>query len=600
MLALISRTRRSIAITAAPTIVLLALLLHPAGAVAAAPGLVTGDLAGDAEGAPRTSPGTSTAGLTRSPELPGTGSFLPPPIMTGWPQTMGTVALYSPVGVVLADLEGDGDLEVLAGSTDSRFYVWNHDGTLLSGWPLSVGGRVQSKAAAADLDGDGDLEILVSVTSGQLRAYHHDATPVSGWPQASGISFGFLSPVVYDLDGDGTPEVLIGGGGLVRAWHADGTPVAGFPVAVSGTISGTLAVGDIAGDPAPEILAVTTSPGMLHVLGADGTVVPGWPLSLGLSTSYAAPSIGDLDHDGTREALVVGYNFGTDTSIFALRGDGSAFPGFPITYGSLQTYSCPVIGDIDGDDDLELFNAGKIEPGVYAWDHTGTLLPGWPVDAGANLEGSPIVANFDADGALETVIGDNYFPGLIYGFNPDGTTVADFPIPKPGASLPNSPELADVDGDGDLDMAMTMSTGDVALWDFAIPYDATAIEWGGLFHDNWNTNQHGFVVPTGSTGLQLAGAPATVLRLGDATPNPFNPSTWIPFELDGAATVRLTVHDAGGRLVRTLVDATLGAGRHGARWDGRDASGRPLASGCYWARLTTPTAERTTSMVLVK
>ena len=121
-----------------------------------------------------------------------------PPYHPGWPQTMGTHPIYKPVGVVLADVDADGLLEVLAGSTDNLFRVWRHDGTLMPGWPVNVGGFMQSKAAAADLDRDGDLEILVSVVNGPLRIYHHDGTPLAGWPQTSGVTYGFIAPVVYE------------------------------------------------------------------------------------------------------------------------------------------------------------------------------------------------------------------------------------------------------------------------------------------------------------------------------------------------------------------------------------------------------------------
>ena len=68
-------------------------------------------------------------------------------------------------------------------------------------------------------------------------------------------------------------------------------------------------------------------------------------------------------------------------------------------------------------------------------------------------------------------------------------------------------------------------------------------------------------------------------------PNPFREGTTLTIELvrPGAATLR--IHDAGGRLVRTLADGPRGAGRHSIRWDGRDAAGRPVAAGVYFARL---------------
>jgi len=67
-----------------------------------------------------------------------------------------------------------------------------------------------------------------------------------------------------------------------------------------------------------------------------------------------------------------------------------------------------------------------------------------------------------------------------------------------------------------------------------------------------------------------------------------------------AGRVRLSVYDARGRHVRTLVDGPRAAGRHAERWDGRDRSGRAMASGIYFARLVAADATTTTKLVLLR
>jgi len=49
-----------------------------------------------------------------------------------------------------------------------------------------------------------------------------------------------------------------------------------------------------------------------------------------------------------------------------------------------------------------------------------------------------------------------------------------------------------------------------------------------------------------------------------------------------------------------MIDARLAAGRHSVVWDGRDASGQPVGSGVYFARLTSSTKSATRKMVLLK
>ncbi len=69
-------------------------------------------------------------------------------------------------------------------------------------------------------------------------------------------------------------------------------------------------------------------------------------------------------------------------------------------------------------------------------------------------------------------------------------------------------------------------------------------------------------------------------------PNPFNPRTTIPIELDEEARVRLAVYDLRGGLIRVLVDERLPAGRHSVRWDGRGDAGQGVAAGSYVVRLS--------------
>lgn len=83
-------------------------------------------------------------------------------------------------------------------------------------------------------------------------------------------------------------------------------------------------------------------------------------------------------------------------------------------------------------------------------------------------------------------------------------------------------------------------------------------------------------------------------------PNPANPSTRILFRTSTSGPVRLTVHDARGRRVRTLLDRSLGAGSHHADFDGQDQRGVPVASGVYWIQLVTPTATTASRLALVE
>ena len=87
--------------------------------------------------------------------------------------------------------------------------------------------------------------------------------------------------------------------------------------------------------------------------------------------------------------------------------------------------------------------------------------------------------------------------------------------------------------------------------------------------------------------------------LGQSYPNPFNPTTIIPYELTRTARVRLEVFNLLGQRVVTLVDAEQAAGSYAVRWDARDGLGYGVASGVYIYRLTAGEGLATGRMVLV-
>jgi hypothetical protein len=93
---------------------------------------------------------------------------------------------------------------------------------------------------------------------------------------------------------------------------------------------------------------------------------------------------------------------------------------------------------------------------------------------------------------------------------------------------------------------------------------------------------------------------AKVTELMPSYPNPFNPSTTIPFSLAAQENVTLRIYDARGALVRTLKNESLPAGVHQVVWDGRDAGGRQAATGVYFVRLRAGTYEMTQKIVLIK
>jgi len=94
--------------------------------------------------------------------------------------------------------------------------------------------------------------------------------------------------------------------------------------------------------------------------------------------------------------------------------------------------------------------------------------------------------------------------------------------------------------------------------------------------------------------------PGLMMVLEQNVPNPFNPTTTIPFTLAAAGPVELVVYDVRGAHVATLFVGSLAEGRHEIDWSGLDDSGRPVSSGQYFYALTVGKQTRSNKMVLLK
>lgn len=112
----------------------------------------------------------------------------------------------------------------------------------------------------------------------------------------------------------------------------------------------------------------------------------------------------------------------------------------------------------------------------------------------------------------------------------------------------------------------------------------------------------GFSAPAWVDGdaSPVGDAPPRQLAIRSVAPNPFNPMTHIAFDVPKTGRIRLQVFDLRGRLVRTLVDGVVEAGRHEAVWKGKDEGGRSASAGVYFARMSDGSQARTTKMVLAK
>jgi len=146
----------------------------------------------------------------------------------GWPRpleltpTNGRVP--SPALAPLRKHLGDPSLCVVMAGTDGRVVAFDGAGAILPGWQsVQLGGICEASPAVADLDGDGSLEVLIGAEDRRLYAFHADGTAVSGFPIEIGAE-AKSTPAVWDVDGDGASEILFTGWDQkLHAWRYPGT-----------------------------------------------------------------------------------------------------------------------------------------------------------------------------------------------------------------------------------------------------------------------------------------------------------------------------------------------------------------------------------------
>lgn len=214
--------------------------------------------------------------------------------------------------------------------------------------------------------------------------------------------------------------------------------------------------------------------------------------------------------------------------------------------------------------------------------------------------------------------------GPSFHFVLNDTVFLDNRIPPRGATIAElqqiqSPVVAHAYADGQYwDEALYLLPAGAVRVEVALHYQSTSKEYVEFLRDANTTNSLGqdlydawvaqgrcapVTMATAAldlTATAIDGPPAWITSLAPAAPNPFNPSTRLAFTLARAGRVSLKVFDERGRVVRTLVSGALSAGEHVETWDGRDDSGRSLASGVYFAELQTAEARELTKMTLVK
>ena len=334
--------------------------------------------------------------------------------------------------------------------------------------------------------------------------------PVAGEREADGV---ITAPAVGDVEGDGSLEIFAlssRGDAFLRA--ADGTLLPGWPLSFPGnTEQSSPLARDLDGDGRPELIFVRGR--QVHVLDAAGRSLPGWPQVIDGWVS-GAPAVGDLDGDGRPEVVVLA----DDARAFAFDAAGRSLPGWPRKLGG-SSNTPPVLVDLDGLPGLEIL-AGMTDGTLTAVRSDGSIPAGaWPVRLAALGPSTPALADLDGDGAVEIVVAS--VTGRLYRITRNGRV--DGLGKLPGTWFFSSPAVGDLDGDGRPEIAIG----------------------SGQFDGS------GFLTVVDAAGRLLPGWPVATEVAVTAAP--------VLADLDGDRRSEVIVPDLGGRLhVWQAAGQTLG------------------------------------------
>ncbi|MDD3626024.1 MAG: T9SS type A sorting domain-containing protein [bacterium] len=268
-------------------------------------------------------------------------------ISTGWPQGVPG----APVEAVLADLDGDGNREVIYGETSYWMYVKNGDGSDYPGWPYRTDEGTFSVSVVGRLINELKEKKITSNMSGYFYTWNYTGSVLKYWEPLLNNSkrnvIAALSPIYADIDNDGEYEIICALDKLY-AWNSDGTLVKGFPYAVGSPNS--VSIGDADGDGHLEIVYGDTS-GWVHCVSGDGKLLKGWPVKV--SGEYpdidTSAVIGDLDGDNENEILI---SEGLYAVLYAWNSDGTVVENFNASNYRGGTTAC--LCDLNKDGNLDI------------------------------------------------------------------------------------------------------------------------------------------------------------------------------------------------------------------------------------------------------
>jgi len=489
---------------------------------------------------------------------------------------------------------GAGVLVSVSPGPEPRIYGWTPDGrpafaardsSGLIPFPLTVTGldSLVPRAAVASLDGGPYPELVLAGQkgdSGRIFAFALNDGDVDALPDGlfdvavprlittppvisdSFIAVGTEKGFVYLLTRDGAMA------GEFHVFTEDSSDVSSL--ALLGTDGGFIA-GSATGFFGSVLAPICRTAG---ATGAEAQTSAG---GLQVASGRFGPGTGGSDRSST---VLVSRDGLVNTLIWC---DGPR-PGFPVgTDGPVG--GPPAIADLDGDGmkEIVLFSGRRI----FALNEAGFPIDGFPVrvETDADLPGSPVVADLDGDGSME--VAGVSAEGVVFAYRRDGTMMKGFPL-QAGASAGVTPAVYYLPGPclGCAEIGLAVATSDGYLYAWKTGSVATGIglppeqPWPQFARDSRNTSSEDTVLTPAPPASEFFPA-----SMAYNWPNPVGKEdgfvTHIRYRVATDATVTIRVFDLAGVLVTSFDGIAARGGLDSeVSWD---ASG--VESGIYFAQV---------------
>ena len=483
--------------------------------------------------------------------------------------------------VAIADLDGDGDMDVLGAANGADDITWWENDGSESFTEHTIDGSFNgaSSVYAADVDGDGDMDVLGAA---------FDADDITWWENDGSESFtehtidgdfnGAISVYATDLDNDGDMDVL----GAARVadditwWEQQGTPSKTVSFTDGSSFSAAPTVGGSNQAIGRFNLNSSATFGFIAVtIKLTGTRSGASDFRLWQSSDNSFSSSSDIQLGSMVES-----DPGTDKTV--------TFNNFvsPIsTSGSFYFLTCDVAA-----------GGGGLIKGVIVSGSSLTF-------SGGTLSGS--ISNADLSS------GDVSLPVELTSFNvlstrSDAVTlqwvteseinnlgfILDRRVPGTEwteiATYITHPELQ---GQGSVTHQTIYSyTDNTVLSAETYDYRLADVDYDG------NKVYHSMTV----MGVSPNDVVPETFTLYPAYPNPFNPTTNIRYDLPENALVNITIYDIMGRSIRSLVNSQQTAGYRSIQWNATNDTGSPVSAGIYLYMIQAGEFRQTKKMVLLK